>query len=86
MLDGDWHQAVTSVSFELQYAKGRFECEIITQLDALKGAYRRIKQRAPTSSDLFPDGAFYRRNVSRMVKTSSPTLAAKSNGQPNAGS
>jgi hypothetical protein len=59
-----------------EFAKGRAEWEIITQLDTLKDAYRRIKQRAPTSSDLFPDGAFYRWKVSRMVKPGRIDLSA----------
>lgn len=45
---------------ELDYAKGLVEWEIVKELTNLAPPYRELKARAPTSSDLYPDGAWAR--------------------------
>jgi hypothetical protein len=53
---------------DLEYAQGRVEYAIVCELTGLSAAYRRLKQRAPTAPDLFPDGAFERSKMLRLVK------------------
>jgi hypothetical protein len=36
------------------------EYRIVTDLTALRAAFKRVKDRAPDSADLFPDGAWAR--------------------------
>lgn len=45
---------------DLAYAMGMVEHAIVTELTALSEGYRRLKARAPTSGDLYPDGAWSR--------------------------
>jgi hypothetical protein len=45
---------------DLDLAKGTVEMMIVRELTALADDYRRLKARAPTSSDIYPDGAWGR--------------------------
>jgi hypothetical protein len=53
---------------DLEYAQGCVEYAIVCKLTSLAAAYRRPKHRAPTGSDLFPDGAFERWKKLELVK------------------
>lgn len=52
-------------SADKEYAQGLVECEIITRLTNIREAVRCIKARAPTSSDIYPDGAWARFKAAR---------------------
>jgi hypothetical protein len=45
---------------DLDYGKGLVEFEIVAEMTNLSDAYRTLKARAPTGSDLYPDGAWGR--------------------------
>ena len=57
-----------TTSPDLDYAKGYIEWEIVKELTNLSSAYRALKARAPTSSDIFPDGAWARWKAGRKVR------------------
>jgi hypothetical protein len=54
---------------DLDFAKGMVEWSIVRDLTALSDGYRALKARAPTSSDLFPDGAWRRRRERQGLTT-----------------
>lgn len=60
-------QQVTT-SPDLEYAKGYIEWEIVKEMTNLSAAYRALKGRAPSSSDIFPDGAWARWKARQKVR------------------
>jgi hypothetical protein len=50
---------------DIEWAKGRVEEEICTKLHNIREAFRLIKRRAPTGSDLFGDGVWERFKAAR---------------------
>ena len=63
--DGYWlaflnGQPLAPAHRDIDYAKGRVEHEIVNQMYNVRHAYRDIKTRAPTSTDLYVDGAWAR--------------------------
>ena len=50
---------------DMEWAKGRAECEICNRLHNVRHAFIQIKQRAPTSSDLYRDGNWERFKAAR---------------------
>jgi hypothetical protein len=53
---------------DIEYAKARIDWEIVTRLNAIRDGFARIKRRTPSSSDLFPNGAFERWKTMKLVK------------------
>lgn len=50
---------------DLELAMGLAEMTIVHELTALSDPYRGLKARAPTSSDIYPDGAWGRWKAAR---------------------
>ena len=66
-------QQVTETS-DLAYAKGLVEWHIVNELRAAAEGYRRLKARAPDSTDLFPDGAWARWKERRAGAAGQPVV------------
>jgi hypothetical protein len=45
---------------DIYYCKGLVECEIVCRLSHARSAFRAIRNRAPTSMDLYPYGPWER--------------------------